>query len=363
MDKMFFIINANDLAENEEEKETVAGYVQDQLTKYGIRNPHLYSLSSMLALKEKTNSKLKSNSGMGNFEGAFNQFISNDLTEMAISSAENELNRVHSLVHKLIQSSREDRTIKEKKRENIEKQKEMINELFKAQSVENLRNRLFQEADELVYYSKQRVFLRFGDFFREAFNPATLREDGRNLKKALQAALDEFLESLGFDFAQEMRATTLRLERFAEKLIGDYQSGLVRNLLEINQDLSFSVFEMIHEEELEFQTAFINTNKQLFTKAMSYFKNPRSFFEKNEKKLMSDELYHALNSPADEYLKLEAGSLKGHYSNEMSKEFNRLLGQMSEQADEFYLSHLSALDGGVSIEILTAIQQKLIELH
>ena len=77
-----------------------------------------------------------------------------------------------------------------------------------------------QETDELVFYIKQRVFLRFSDFLKEAFNPALLKDDGRNLKKALQSALEEFLEDFGYDFAQEMRATTLRIEAFIGKLIG-----------------------------------------------------------------------------------------------------------------------------------------------
>ena len=225
--------------------------------------------------------------------------------------------------------------------------------------MDSLQHRLNQEAEELVYYIKQRVFLRFGDFFRESFNPATLKDDGRNLKKVLLAALDEFLESLGFDFAQEMRATTVRLERFAEKQLADYQSGLIRNLQEINQDLSFSVFEVNHQQAIEFPIAFKDMNKQLFTKALSYFKNPKSFFEKNEKKFMSDELYQVLNIPADEYLTHEAHRLKTHYSDEIAKEFNRLLEEMNEQVDNFYLSHLSALDGGISIEYLRNIQKNL----
>jgi hypothetical protein len=216
-----------------------------------------------------------------------------------------------------------------------------------------------QEAEELIYYIKQRVFLRFGDFFKEAFNPSTLRDDGRNLKKALKSALDEFLESLGYDFAQEMRATTLRLERFAEKLIVDYQSGLFQHLHKINGDLSFSMFEKNKGEEIDFPIAFTDVNQQLFIKAMSYFKNPKSFFEKNEKKSMSDELSNVLQSLADDYLQHESGRLNHHYINELTIEFNRLIKQMKDQADDFYLSLLSALDGGVSTELLTEIQQKL----
>ncbi|WML25843.1 dynamin family protein [Neobacillus sp. OS1-33] len=359
MDKLFFIINAIDLAENEEEKDTVLNYVEEQLGKYGIRNPHLYPVSSLQALKEKVTQNPHSESGMANFEQAFYHFITNELTEMAISSAEKEITRVYDLIDKLIKSSQEDQSVKEKKRGTIEKQKARILVLLQSQMMDSMQNLLNQEADELVYYIKQRVFLRFGDFFRESFNPATLKDDGRNLKKVLLAALDEFLESLGFDFAQEMRATTVRLERFAEKQLADYQSVLIRNLQEINQDLSFSVFEVNHQQSIEFPIAFKDMNKQLFTKALSYFKNPKSFFEKNEKKFMSDELYQVLNIPVDEYLTHEAQRLKTHYSDEIAKEFNRLLEEMNEQVDNFYLSHLSALDGGISIEYLRNIQKNL----
>lgn len=360
MDKMFFIINAIDLAENNEEKETVANYVREQLGNYGIRNPHLYSLSSLLALKEKMVPSVTLQSGMIGFERAFHHFISHDLTEMAITSAGNELGRVQVLLGKLIQSSLESNTTKERKRNNIEKQKNKIAELMEKQSSDSIQNGLQQESEELVYYIKQRVFLRLGDFFKEAFNPSTLRDDGRNLKKALKSALDEFLESLGFDFAQEMRATTIRLDRFAEKLLRDYQSALIQNLQGINGDISFSVFEM-KKEEIDFQLAFIDSDRQIFSKAMSYFKNPKSFFEKNEKKFMNDELTTVLNKLADDYLKEESTRLNQHYSTLLNKEFNRLIQQVNEQTDDFYLSFLSALDGGIPIEVLEGIQQKLAE--
>lgn len=362
LDKMFFIINAIDLAENEEEKETVADYVTEQLIKYGIRKPHLYPLSSLLALQEKLEPSRATQSGMGNFEGDFYHFISNDLTEMAITSAGNEVNRVQDLVYNLIQSSKEDQSVKDKKRTEIEKQKVMIKELLEKQSPEGLQKRITLEGEELLYYIKQRVFLRFSDFFKEAFNPATLRDDGRNLKKALQSSLDELLESLGFDFAQELRATTVRLDSFAGKVLADYYTGLTRSLNDINKELSFSTFEMKHEGEIEFPLAFNHLNKQLFTKALSYFKNPKSFFEKNEKKLMSDELYNVLNVPADEYLKSEGENLTVYYSGILTDQFAKLLKQIEEQSEDFYLSLLTALDGGVSVDVLEEVYQKLDEL-
>ncbi len=362
LDKMFFIINAIDLADSEEEKETVAEYVQEQLLKYGVRNPHLYSLSSLYALKEKHEKTTTPVSGMVGFEKAFYHFITNDLASMAITASENELNRVYKLVGKLIDNAREDATVKERKRTHIEAEKARINAILQQQTAENLRNRLSQETEELIYYIKQRVFFRFGDFFKEAFNPAVLREDGRNLKKALQNSLEEFLGEIGYDLAQELRATTVRLDRFAEKITAEYQTILIETLLEVNQDLSFSVFEFTNKHEIQFQTAFKDINYQLFAKAMAYFKNPKSFFEKNDKKLMSDEIYHVLDIPTDEYLQNERKRVTDLYGDVIEGEFAELLEQMTEQADDFYLSMFSALDGGVPIEQLIEIQQSLTEL-
>lgn len=361
MDKMFFVINAIDLAENEEEKEFVSQYVEENLMKFGIRNPHLYSLSSLLGLKEKTTGKTETSSGMKGFEQAFYQFISDDLTEMAIASAEKELLRVCELVNSLIHNSQQDLNIKAQKRTELENQKAKIKSLLENQKVETIQNRMIQEAEELVFYIKQRVFLRFSEFFKEAFNPSALRDDGRNLKRALQTGLEEFLESFGYDFAQELRATTVRLDRFIEKLMIDYQDRLMRSFHEVNCDLSFSVFDKKETKQIDFPIAFKDVSQQHFSKALSYFKNPKSFFEKNEKKFMSDELFQILNPLADDYLKEQAVQLNDHYVEELSDNFTLLLQQMEEQAEDFYLSLLSTLDGGVSVERLREIEQKLSE--
>lgn len=362
LDKMYFVINAIDLAENEEEKESVAEYVTEQLFKYGIRNPHLYSLSSLLALKEKNNQTKVTMSGMASFESAFYQFISNDLTGLAVAESENELNRVTKMVGKLIHSAKEDAAVKDQMRFVIDKQKAKIKGLIESQTVENLRKRLIHEAEELIYYIKQRVFHRFNDFFKEAFNPSVLRDDGRNIKKSLNTALEELLTSVGYELAQEMRATTVRLDRFTEKIIADFHSGLIEILLEMNQDLLFSAFDYKNKEELLFPTAFKEINQQLFSKAISHFKNPKSFFEKNEKKLMSEELYRVLDSPAEEYLLIEGKRLINCYTNGLELEFDHLKKQMTEQVEDFYTSMLSALDGGVSVQELIGIQQCLEKL-
>ncbi|NCB76678.1 MAG: Dynamin family protein [Negativicutes bacterium] len=359
LDKMFFIINAIDLADNEEEKETVMAYVQEQLVKYGVRNPHLYALSSLHALKEKQAKTAVAPSGMPVFEEAFYHFIANDLANLAVAASENELRRVEQRVSALIASAREDVSVKEQKRAKLESEQGEVASFLAQQTVQTLCNSLQQEMEELLYYAKQRVFLRFNDFFKEAFNPAVLRDDGRDLKKALRQSLGELLEQVGFDLAQELRATTVRLERFAQKQAAEYQQSLAERLGEINADVSFAAFELENREHLEFAAAFQDAPLDKFSKAMACFKNPKAFFEQGESKAMGEALYELLSVLADEYLQREKIRMQTSYDAVLEEEFTRLIGQMTEQAAEFYLSLLSALDGGVPVETLLDIQQRL----
>ena len=131
---------------------------------------------------------------------------------------------------------------------------------------------------------------------------------------------------------------------------------------EINQDLSFSTFEFKDEAQIDFEAAFQEIEYGLFSKAMAYFKNPKSFFEKGENKLMRDEMYCVLNIAADTYLQNEQKRIQALYEAVMDAEFGELILQMTEQTDDFYLSLLSALDGGVPAEQLIEIQQRLTEL-
>ena len=359
LDKMFFIINAIDLADNEEEKETVMAYVQEQLVKYGVRNPHLYALSSLHALKEKQAKTAVAPSGMPVFEEAFYHFIANDLANLAVAASENELRRVEQRVSALIASAREDVSVKEQKRAKLESEHGEVASFLAQQTVQTLCSSLQQEMEELLYYAKQRVFLRFNDFFKEAFNPAVLRDDGRDLKKALRQSLGELLEQVGFDLAQELRATTVRLERFAQKQAAEYQQSLAERLGEINADVSFAAFELENREHLEFAAAFQDAPLDKFSKAMACFKNPKAFFEQGESKAMGEALYELLSVLADEYLQREKIRMQTSYDAVLEEEFTRLIGQMTEQAAEFYLSLLSALDGGVPVETLLDIQQRL----
>lgn len=359
LDKMFFIVNAIDLANNEEEKASVLEYVREQLVQYGIRRPNLFGLSSLQALLEKQSHKEAIESKLTIFEESFYSFITNELMEISVTSAEMEWQRVLNQLRNFIQSSQEDKEIKIQKRNHLENEQRTIETIIRSQDSAIFTQRLVQEADELVYYIKQRVFLRFNDFVKEAFNPALLKEDGRNLKKALQTALADFLQSFGFDFAQELRATTVRMEVYIGKLLKEAQERLIASTKEVNSELMFSPFEGKRLEGIDFETAFQNEDQVQFKKALAHFKNPKSFFEKNERKYLSDELEQNMQEPAATYLQTESTRLKDYYQVILNEEFARFLDVYMEQVDEYYHGLLAFLRDDFPIDQLKAMEEEL----
>jgi small GTP-binding protein len=357
LDKMFFVVNAVDLANSHEEQEAVLQYVEDQLVQYGIRKPHLFPVSSLNGLKAKLEPESGKDIQFSTFEQAFYSFIAHDLVNLAAEAAEVKWQQAVTLMEEMIVSAEEDIAVKAEKREKLKTEQENMLKIVSSSSAELLQDRLAQEADELVYYIRQRVFIRFGDFFREAFNPSLLKDDGRNLKKALESALDELIESVGYDFAQEMRATSLRIEAFIDKQLKDTQKLIINDLTKINKMISLSAAEIQPLKGIDFETAFQEIDGAVFKKAMAMFKNPKSFFEKNEKKLMNEELEKQLQAPAEGYLATENERLKKHYSEAMEMEFARILQDISEQINEYFEGITSALENNFSVsEVKTALK-------
>lgn len=360
MDKMFFIVNAVDLANNESEKEEVLGYVHDQLVQYGIRKPSLFPISSMLAIKEKLEGGAEPKSGISQFEESFYSFITHDLTDISIKAAMLEWERAIEQLRSFIYTANEDNEQKQVKIQGLQTEQDEIKNLIHEQNPDILLQRLNQEIEELTYYIKQRVFLRFNDFFKEAFNPSVLRDDGRNLKKVLEHSLEEFLHDFGFDFAQEFRATSLRIEVFIGKLIHEFHQTITKSLSKVNHELSFSEGQLGKMDELSFANELANLDKNIFKKVLTFFKNPKSFFEKNEKRLMQEALNETLQIPTEEYMNAEREKLLAHYDRELNKHFDALLNLVMEEAEEYYQGLFATLQNEIPVEQLVELEKELV---
>ena len=353
MDKMFFIVNAIDLAESEEDASDVLAYVRANLSRFGIKRPRLHAVSSLAILKEKLAGEHRGTQ----FENAFHHFIFHDLAGLAVRAAEGDYARAQTLLSRLIEESEESAEKKAERRESLEKNAARAKDILEKESSEGIEKRAAQEQAELLYYVAERVFLRYEDMFRLSFNAATLgREHG---KASLQKAMKELLASLGFDLAQEMRATAVRLERFLAKRGKELQETLAKTLSEGERDFSFGVEATEFDFDLSFPTAFADVEPQVFAKELALFKSPAQFFEKGGSKIMAEALKERLRPMVSAYLEREGARLEERVLSGSRAVFEAALAHVRREAQGYYEGHRAALAGGLSAAKLREIRAKL----
>lgn len=365
MDKMFFICNAIDLAQEEEELSDVMQYIKGQLEGFGIRFPRLFPISSKEALQEINSDytfkhPFLQNSGMAQFQQAFSHFIQHELIDLACSSAKATVERGLHQLQEMIAVSQSSAAQKQERLQLLEKQYEELRTGISEYDTEIDGQKLTKENEELLYYIHQRVFLRFQDFFKESFNPANLQEDGRDLKAALRNSLQELLNSIGFDFEQEMRATSVRLEAFIQKLVKNNLAHYRKLVEKTWSTVEIGDFSVGQYEVPEYSKAFAELDASMFKKELSLFKNPKSFFEKNEKQKMAEAIQAALQNPAQNYLNKEGTKAKIYYNELLQNELQQLRLYTEKVIEDVFTSLTSVLKENVDV---TAYSQKVMMLH
>ncbi|MEL4024693.1 dynamin family protein [Lysinibacillus endophyticus] len=327
LDKMFFVVNAIDLASTKEEEEEVKSYVRNELQRFGIRFPKLYGVSSLLALREKVEQQ-EHNSGMHDFEQAFHHFLNEELTSIAIQALHEEVEKTHNRFSDLITQTEENLKRKDERLEELAKLEQHVRNTYSTTSTHMVESDLKQELDELLYYLMQRVYYRYPDFFRESYNPSTFAS--MPVQNALETALKETLNALKFDFAQELRVTNFRLVQFIQKKMIERFKDEVRGLKELNNSFSFIAYEPDEPDLLSFDGPFEDFNKYATVK--SHFKNAKAFFEKNEKENLKAALEDITKPDAQSYLEKEKEELLKWATNFIQNEANRLNEHISNQA-------------------------------
>ncbi|MCX8046843.1 dynamin family protein [Anoxybacillus gonensis] len=358
LDKMFFIINAADLAHTEEELQSVVRYVKEQLLQFGIRHPRLFPLSSKWALAEKNGETFDhhvlSNSGMSTFEQTFYPFIHHEIGSLAVASARLQMKQARKRLAEYIAEAKQSDDIKRKKLHILQQERQQLEQMIEQYETDYDVHAIEQELNELVYYIQQRISFRLSDWFKESFNPSVLHDRQTNIKKALQLCLDEFLYSIGFDLAQEMRATSLRIEAFINKRYDLHFMALENQWKQVH-DLIVTKVDLSSFPTLQFPIAFEQIDRNVFKKALSLYKNAKSFFEKDEKRLMKEELEKQLHEPIAAYVAEQKQRLLAHYTKQWNIIIEQLHCHMREQLNEHFTGLFAALTAKAPIDELQHI--------
>lgn len=312
LDKMFFVVNAADLASSAEELETVVEHVEQNLLQSGIRHPRIHAVSSLRMLEEGQDE------GMRAFEQQFNRFLADDLAELSTQPARNELAQALAHVEGLLQQFQSFQTQREQTLKNLRaREQQWLNKIEKT-SWPTVKQEIEQEIEEQAFYIKQRLVFNFAQHYHEAFHPSVLSGSFQT-KPRLKECLNELLFSLLFQLQEEWRAASIRLERFikekqdqrASQWIGEAEK---EEMVLTGSDIEPVSFDIPHLPQ------------QLLLEHVPdihpYFKSAKAFFEQGGKERLRARLEEELNDVVDQYV------------NETVEQFTRYYQERWEQIEQ-----------------------------
>ncbi|WP_187386129.1 dynamin family protein, partial [Paenibacillus tuaregi] len=362
LDKMFFIVNAADLASSSEELHEVVAHVDSSLRTAGIERPQIYPVSSLNALEAKLagDESSLSVSGFAEFASVFDSFIGHDLSGLAAASAADELHQSLLRVQQRISALSQSGTEREQLIQRLEQERGSYQESLVCLRGTDLSPEIIQETGELVFHVRQRVRLASIDLYREFFHPSLLQEDGGDMKKKFAVSLHDWMSGLSGELERELLATSLRLEKKVDALISREAGKWLEHESGREPRPSLFVKEFSGWATPEIGEGLL-TGRFNWKDYWSYFKNPKHFFEGSGREALRE----ALAAPLDDMVKEVADRIQETLSSYYCNEAVRGLEEMADHFEQLWVEWEEELRGiqasGDETDTLIALGKRLAE--
>ncbi|WP_176555802.1 dynamin family protein [Virgibacillus ndiopensis] len=358
LDKMFFVVNAADLAKDTEELTLVTNYVEEQLVQLGIRFPKLFPISSKQALEAKRNNQALPDQ-MQTFEEKFHHFIRDDLALLSIQAAVLDIKRAYQSMTNYIESANLNDQEKESYRLDLFAKREKLEDVISSANVDLYAKQINQKIEKQLYYVLERFSIRFHDMFKETFNPTTITGTGKQAQAQLSNSMKSLLDYTGYELVQEIRAVSLRIESYMYSLANDAYETIIEKSTQIDEKLVLPSLMSFDLSTPEYDKAFGSIEKNTFHKALSGFKGTKSFFEKNEKEHMKEAIYESLAPIAKEYIDENKVIMMQAYIAQWNHVMETIQQETIKNIDSYIDNYLSMMTETIDIELLTEKQYVL----
>ncbi|MET3682277.1 small GTP-binding protein [Alkalibacillus flavidus] len=356
LDKMFFVLNAADLAADHDELIDVQQYLQQQLQQNGIHKPQIFALSSK-QLNEQPEKKQSDKQAKAFFE-RFNTFIETDAKMMVAHTLQHDLDQLASFVDQTVNElmqhqSEQDALIKQY-------QDQLANLQTKRSSLDLAiyHQQMNQQITELLHYLQERVQIQLMDMMKEAVNPATISDKGKRGQHQLKQALKELGISIERRLENEFNSTNLILDRHfqdvLETMVNDFNQWVLR---ETNFDALYIGEQALPDASSgEFETIFDHLDVSQMT---TYYKDQKQFFVQKGVQTLFDQI----ESNVSDYLKVVQAQFveifQKHYSHQLNHIVREETTQFVERIEQMIESKRKLYHDEVQAEQIRQLQQKL----
>ncbi len=273
LDKMFFIINAIDLAKDEQEEQLVIDYVRNELQQFDINDPRMFSVSSKKAIKEKSE-----RTGLPKFEQSFYRFVKEELTQMSMRSIYTDMHRANALVAKWLSIINGDQAEKERLIKQGKTNQTEIERVIEERDHGSYFDQVIQKLNKQSFYAKQRFSIQYPDLFKDYVNPGAIQSNGRKGKKEVETALIALWKAIDTRLKHEYEAISIRLEQSFNQSLQQMRQDIQTKIKQVDPQFSLSELEDITLSEPELHVIQREADKGLLTKWSNPYKDTKSFF-------------------------------------------------------------------------------------
>lgn len=212
-DKLYFVINAADLASSERELNGVRKHVYDQLKANGIASPRLHHLSSKQGLQAKLENKQEP-TDFSKFEKAFYDYTILELKELSANMIQDQLKQYFEKMKDSLAFINEEKDMQQQKHEQLKTNIKEEKVKLARETFDYVYRDIVQEKEQLTLYLRERMIYVLNDYFSSAINVAVLTGDNKKtLHLQLDGAIKEWKGLGEYFLQQELEATLIRLEQ------------------------------------------------------------------------------------------------------------------------------------------------------
>ncbi|WP_321284640.1 dynamin family protein [Exiguobacterium profundum] len=331
--EMFFLVNASDLATDEEERDAVTDYVAQQLTALGVRRPTVLPISSRNAMQGD-------DAGFDRFVSTLERYVDKDLRLANAMRIQEETTALLATFDRVLNEAKEDASAKEHRRQQLI----ALLENPPALDMSALIDLFDREAKELLAHLETRSLLRLSDFVKETFHPVEVDGSRKSLERALGRTLDKY----AYDIQQELQVFQYRLERYVKREF----VALVERMTERHASL-LPTLEFDHDLDVAWLREAvepIHLETSPYQSVLKRYKNASQFFEGDGRTQLKDELTSLLRDMIRSRLETIHTKQIERANTEISKAEVEIEREWSTQLKELADAELSMLTDNHSFD-------------
>ncbi|RCW63774.1 dynamin family protein [Saliterribacillus persicus] len=344
LDKMFFIINAADLASDEEELSLVKQYVKNQLQKNEVYQPNLYALSSKNVMLDKSREEAVADGGFLSFEHDFDYFLGDQLLQLSLSAMITDVERIEAFLKRYIDAQNMEAQEKENLKGKYEQELTEYKAITANYPIENSITYILEQLEKQFYYMKQRLSIQFPDHFKEFFHPGRIKLSGKKGRLQVQESYEAFIKQLNQLANQELRAIIVRMETWSNDQFRKVHQDLADKFYQLSdEEYQISAFHSKDLDQPDWNEQVFHIQENKVNSVLNQYKDTKQFFQENKKKIMEENLSDILLPFYEDKLKNINDDFHDFYKHQIEELIKNILADVQTQAEYDYDSFIDKI--------------------